>query len=196
VHNGSPTVVAADALTMQACEADRIAKMEAMVATGPFCGLTFRGLIRPLALHLHARSGPVEAIGAILPAGSWGVVGPRDAANLMTVTPKSHWGFVKSLLFAADDGHLHEVEVEVTVEGVRPGVLWADPAKGRDGRDEADGIRPACGALLSRSPRQSGSAVVLSRLPSRGTGGLTGASGLLLHRAEPSTKLHCASHWE
>ncbi|MGA8045880.1 MAG: transposase, partial [Dermatophilaceae bacterium] len=47
--------------------------------------------------------GLVEAIGATLPNASWQRCRTHYAANLMTVTPKSQWGWVKALLHSVYD---------------------------------------------------------------------------------------------
>ena len=50
-----------------------------------------------------AHAGLVEAIGATLPAASWQRCRTHYAANLMSVTPKSQWGWVKALLHSVYD---------------------------------------------------------------------------------------------
>ena len=50
-----------------------------------------------------AHTGLVEAIGATLPAASWQRCRTHYAANLMSATPKSSWGWVKALLHSVYD---------------------------------------------------------------------------------------------
>ena len=50
-----------------------------------------------------AHRGLVDAIGATLPGASWQRCRTHDAANLMSVTPKNAWGWVKALLHSVYD---------------------------------------------------------------------------------------------
>ena len=128
LHDGPYTFVAADALTMKVREAGRVVKVAVMVATGVnadgyrevlgihtattesragwlsfFRDLTARGLSGVALVTSDAHTGLVEAIGATLPAASWQRCRTHYAANLMSVTPKSQWGWVKALLHSVYD---------------------------------------------------------------------------------------------
>ncbi|HEY9266769.1 MAG TPA: IS256 family transposase [Mycobacterium sp.] len=128
LHDGPYTFVAADALTMKVREAGRVVKVAVMVATGVnadgyrevlgihtattessagwlsfFRDLTARGLKDVALVTSDAHAGLVEAIGATLPAASWQRCRTHYAANLMAVTPKSQWGWVKALLHSVYD---------------------------------------------------------------------------------------------
>jgi putative transposase len=131
LHDGPYTFVAADALTMKVREGGRVVKVAVMVATGInadgyrevlgihtattesgagrlafFRDLTARGLTAagPVGLVTSdAHTGLVEAIGATLPAAGWQRCRTHYAANLMAVTPKSQWGWVKALLHSVYD---------------------------------------------------------------------------------------------
>ena len=128
LHEGPYTFVAADALTMKVREAGRVVKVAVMVATGVnadgyrevlgihpattesgsgwlsfFRDLTARGLSGVALVTSDAHAGLVEAIGATLPAASWQRCRTHYAANLMSVTPKSQWGWVRALLHSVYD---------------------------------------------------------------------------------------------
>jgi transposase-like protein len=128
LHDGPYTFVAADALTMKVREAGRVVKVAVMVATGVnadgyrevlgihtattessagwlsfFRDLTARGLSGVALVTSDAHTGLVEAIGATLPAASWQRCRTHYAANLMSVTPKSQWGWVRALLHSVYD---------------------------------------------------------------------------------------------
>jgi transposase-like protein len=128
LHDGPYTFVAADALTMKVREGGRVVKVAVMVATGVntegfrevlgihtattesaagwlsfFRDLTARGLTGVALVTSDAHTGLVEAIGATLPAASWQRCRTHYAANLMAVTPKSQWGWVKALLHSVYD---------------------------------------------------------------------------------------------
>lgn len=125
---GPYTFVAADALTMKVREGGRVVKVAVMVATGVnadgfrevlgihtattesgagwlsfFRDLTARGLTGVALVTSDAHAGLVEAIGATLPAASWQRCRTHYAANLMAVTPKAQWGWVKALLHSVYD---------------------------------------------------------------------------------------------
>ena len=128
---GPYTFVAADALVLKVREGGRVVKVAAMVATGInaegyreilglqvatsesgpawvafFRDLVARGLTAagPVALVTSdAHAGLVEAIGATLPGTSWQRCRTHYAANLMSVTPKSSWPWVKALLHSVYD---------------------------------------------------------------------------------------------
>ena len=128
LHEGPYTFVAADALTMKVREAGRVVKVAVMVATGVnadgylevlgihtattesaagwlgfFRDLTARGLSGVALVTSDAHAGLVEAIGATLPDASWQRCRTHYATNLMSVTPKSQWGWVKALLHSVYD---------------------------------------------------------------------------------------------
>jgi transposase-like protein len=125
---GPYTFVAADALTMKVREGGRVVNVHALVATGVnadghrevlglditsaedgagwlsfFRGLTARGLSGVALVTSDAHAGLVAAIGATLPGASWQRCRTHYAANLMAVTPKTSWGWVKALLHSIYD---------------------------------------------------------------------------------------------
>jgi putative transposase len=128
LSEGPHTFVAADALTMKVREGGRVVKVAVMVATGVnadgyrevvgvqasssesgagwlafFRDLTARGLSGVALVTSDAHAGLVDAIGATLPNASWQRCRTHYAANLMTVTPKSSWPWVKALLHSVYD---------------------------------------------------------------------------------------------
>ena len=70
---------------------------------GFFRDLTARGLKDVALVTSDAHAGLVEAIGATLPTASWQRCRTHYAANLMAVTPKSQWGWVRALLHSVYD---------------------------------------------------------------------------------------------
>jgi len=125
---GPYTFVAADALTMKVREAGRVVNVACLVATGVnadghreilgvevcsaeseagwlqfFRGLSARGLSGVSLVTSDAHTGLVAALGATLPGAAWQRCRTHYAANLMTVTPKSSWGWVKALLHSVYD---------------------------------------------------------------------------------------------
>jgi putative transposase len=125
---GPYTFVAADALTMKVREAGRVVNVACLVATGVnadghreilgvdvcsaeseagwlqfFRGLSVRGLSGVSLVTSDAHTGLVAALGATLPGAAWQRCRTHYAANLMTVTPKSSWGWVKALLHSVYD---------------------------------------------------------------------------------------------
>src|SRR5215213_7100759 len=125
---GPYTFVAADALTMKVREGGRVVNVHALVATGInadghreilglditsaedgagwlsfFRGLTARGLAGVALVTSDAHAGLVAAIGATLPGASWQRCRTHYAANLMAVTPKASWGWVKAMLHSIYD---------------------------------------------------------------------------------------------
>lgn len=119
---GPYSFVAADALTMKVREGGRVVKVAVLVATGVNADgyreilglqvnstedgagwLTFwrdlvaRGLNGVKLVTSDAHAGLVAAIGASV-GGSWQRCRTHYAANLMNVTPKSSWPWVKTLL--------------------------------------------------------------------------------------------------
>ncbi len=125
---GPYTFVAADALVLKVREGGRTVKVHALVATGvnaegyreilglqvtsaedgagwlAFCrDLVARGLSGVALVTSDAHAGLVAAIGATLPGASWQRCRTHYAANLMSLTPKSAWGWVKALLHSVYD---------------------------------------------------------------------------------------------
>ncbi len=125
---GPFTFVAADALTMKVRENGRVVNAVVLVATGVnadghrevlgvrvatsetkqawnsfFADLVARGLSGVLLVTSDAHAGLVEAIAANLPGATWQRCRTHYAANLMALTPKSSWGWVKALLHSVYD---------------------------------------------------------------------------------------------
>src|SRR3954468_10472151 len=122
------TFVAADALVLKVREGGRVVPVHALVATGVnadghreilglqvttsedgagwlgfFRDLSARGLAGVALVTSDAHAGLVAAIGATLPGASWQRCRTHYAANLMAVTPKASWGWVKALLHSIYD---------------------------------------------------------------------------------------------
>ncbi len=172
---GPYTFVAADALVLKVREGGRVVNVHALVAVGVnadghreilgvevssaedgagwltfFRGLTARGLSGVRLVTSDAHRGLVEAIGAALPGASWQRCRTHYAANLMAVTPKASWPWVKTLLHSVYDqpdapsvhaqyervldalqdklpavaGHLDAARVDVLAFTVFPKELW------------------------------------------------------------------------
>jgi transposase-like protein len=127
-ESGPFTFVAADALTMKVRENGRVVNAVVLVATGVnadgrreilglkvatsetgaawnafFADLVARGLYGVRLVTSDAHAGLVEAIAANLPGASWQRCRTHYAANLMSATPKSSWGWVKALLHSVYD---------------------------------------------------------------------------------------------
>ena len=146
LDDGPYTFVAADALTMKVREGGRVVKIAVMVATGVnadgyrevlgiqcataesgagwlgfFRDLVARGLSGVALVTSDAHAGLVDAIGATLPAASWQRCRTHYAANLMAITPKSQWGWVKALLHSIydqpDTGSVH-AQFDRVLEGL------------------------------------------------------------------------------
>jgi transposase-like protein len=125
---GPFTFVAADALVLKVREGGRVVPVHVLVATGVnadghreilgvqvtssedgagwlafFRDLTARGLTGVKLLTSDAHAGLVAAVGATLPGASWQRCRTHYAANLMSATPKSSWGWVKALLHSIYD---------------------------------------------------------------------------------------------
>jgi transposase-like protein len=125
---GPFTFMAADALVLKVREGGRVVPVHVLVATGVnadghreilgvqvtssedgagwlafFRDLTARGLSGVKLVTSDAHAGLVAAIGASLPGASWQRCRTHYAANLMSVTPKSSWGWVKALLHSIYD---------------------------------------------------------------------------------------------
>jgi putative transposase len=125
---GPFTFVAADALVLKVREGGRVVPVHALVATGVnadghreilglqvttsedgagwlgfFRDLTARGLSGVKLVTSDAHAGLVAAIAATLPGAAWQRCRTHYAANLMAITPKSSWGWVKALLHSVYD---------------------------------------------------------------------------------------------
>jgi putative transposase len=125
---GPYTFVAADALVLKVREAGRTVNVHALIATGVnaegyreilglhvssaedgagwlgfFRDLTARGLSGVALVTSDAHRGLTEAVGATLPGASWQRCRTHYAANLMSATPKSAWGWVRALLHSVYD---------------------------------------------------------------------------------------------
>jgi putative transposase len=125
---GPYTFVAADALVLKVREGGRTVNVHALLATGVNAegykeilglhvtsaedgagwlgflrDLTARGLSGVALVTSDAHRGLVEAIGATLPGAGWQRCRTHYAANLMAVTPKPQWGWVKAMLHSVYD---------------------------------------------------------------------------------------------
>src|SRR6185312_5715431 len=125
---GPYAFVAADALVLKVREGGRVVNVHAMIATAVnadghrevlgiqassaedgagwlafFRDLTARGLSGVKLVTSDAHRGLVEAIGATLPGAAWQRCRTHYAANLMSATPKSQWGWVKAMLHSVYD---------------------------------------------------------------------------------------------
>ena len=125
---GPYTFVAADALVLKVREDGRVVNVHALLATGVnaegyreilglhvttgedgagwlgfFRDLAARGLSGVALVTSDAHRGLTEAIGATVPGASWQRCRTHYAANLMSVTPKSAWGWVRALLHSVYD---------------------------------------------------------------------------------------------
>ena len=128
LDQGPYTFVAADALVLKVREGGRVVNVHALLATGVnadghreilglqvtsaedgagwlsfFRDLTARGLSGVRLVTSDAHRGLVDAIGATLPGASWQRCRTHYAANLMSVTPKASWPWVKTLLHSVYD---------------------------------------------------------------------------------------------
>src|SRR3954451_23518393 len=128
LDTGPYTFIAADALTMKGRGAGRVVNVACLVATRMnadghreilgldvcaveshagwltfFRGLTARGLSGVGLVPSDAHPGLVAAVAATLAGASWQRCRTHYAANLMQVTPKSSWGWVKALLHSVYD---------------------------------------------------------------------------------------------
>ena len=70
---------------------------------GFFRDLVARGLSGVKLVTSDAHAGLTAAISATLPGASWQRCRTHYAANLMSQTPKSSWGWVKALLHSIYD---------------------------------------------------------------------------------------------
>jgi transposase-like protein len=125
---GPFTFVAADALVLKVREGGRVVGVHCLVATGVnadghreilgvqvtsaedgagwlgfFRDLVARGLSGVKLVTSDAHAGLVAAIAATMAGASWQRCRTHYAANLMSATPKSSWGWVKALLHSIYD---------------------------------------------------------------------------------------------
>ena len=125
---GPFTFVAADALVLKVREGGRVVSVHALVATGVnadghreilglhittaedgagwlafFRDLVARGLSGVKLVTSDAHAGLVAAITATLAGAAWQRCRTHYAANLMSITPKSSWPWVKALLHSIYD---------------------------------------------------------------------------------------------
>jgi putative transposase len=125
---GPYTFVAADALVLKVREAGRVIGVHTLIATGVnaegyreilgvavtsaedgagwlafFRDLVARGLSGVALVTSDAHPGLVAAIGATLPGAAWQRCRTHYAVNLMSVTPKSSWPWVRTLLHSIFD---------------------------------------------------------------------------------------------
>jgi putative transposase len=128
LDQGPYTFVAADALVLKVREGGRVVRVHALLATGVnadghreilgldvtsaedgagwlafFRGLVARGLSGVKLVTSDAHSGLVAAIGATLPGAAWQRCRTHYAVNLMAITPKSSWPWVKTMLHSIYD---------------------------------------------------------------------------------------------
>ncbi|MFD7012767.1 IS256 family transposase [Rhodococcus jostii] len=125
---GPYTFVAADALVLKVRENGRVVNVHTLVAVGVnaegyreilgvdvtssedgagwlafFRSLVARGLSGVRLVTSDAHTGLVAAIGATLPGASWQRCRTHYSTNLMAVTPKASWPWVKTLLHSVYD---------------------------------------------------------------------------------------------
>jgi transposase-like protein len=125
---GPFTFVTADALVIKVREGGRVVAVHALVATGVnadghreilglhvtssedgagwlgfFRDLVARGLSGVKLVTSDAHAGLTSAVTATLPGATWQRCRTHYAANLMSVTPKASWGWVKALLHSVYD---------------------------------------------------------------------------------------------
>ncbi len=125
---GPYTFVAADALVLKVRENGRVIGVHTLIATGVnaegyreilgvqvtsaedgagwlafFRDLVARGLSGVALVTSDAHPGLVAAIGATLPGAAWQRCRTHYAVNLMSVTPKSSWPWVRTLLHSIFD---------------------------------------------------------------------------------------------
>ncbi|MFP1155051.1 IS256 family transposase [Mycobacterium sherrisii] len=125
---GPYTFLAADALVLKVRETGRVVNVHALIATGVNAegyreilgidvttaedgagwltflrSLTARGLSGVRLVTSDAHAGLVAAIGATLPGASWQRCRTHYTTNLMAVTPKSSWPWVRTLVHSVFD---------------------------------------------------------------------------------------------
>ena len=125
---GPYTFVAADALVLKVREGGRVVNVHALIATGVnadgyreilgldvttaedgagwlafWRSLTARGLSGVKLVTSDAHAGLVAAIGATLPGAAWQRCRTHYTTNLMAITPKASWPWVRTLLHSVFD---------------------------------------------------------------------------------------------
>ena len=125
---GPYTFVAADALVLKVREGGRVVNVHALIAVGVNAegyreilgidvttaedgagwltfgrSLTARGLSGVKLVTSDAHAGLVAAIGATLPGAAWQRCRTHYTTNLMAVTPKASWPWVRTLLHSVFD---------------------------------------------------------------------------------------------
>jgi putative transposase len=125
---GPYTFMAADALVLKVREQGRVVNVHALIAVGVNAegyreilgvdvttaedgagwltflrSLTARGLSGVKLVTSDAHAGLINAIGATLPGASWQRCRTHYATNLMAVTPRSSWPWVRTLLHSVFD---------------------------------------------------------------------------------------------
>ncbi|MFH5246099.1 IS256 family transposase [Antrihabitans spumae] len=125
---GPYTFVAADALVLKVRENGRVVNVHTLIATGVnaegyreilgiavtssedgagwlafFRDLVARGLSGVSLVTSDAHAGLVAAIGATLPGASWQRCRTHYTVNLMSITPKNSWPWVRTLLHSVFD---------------------------------------------------------------------------------------------
>ena len=125
---GPYTFVAADALVLKVREGGRVVNVHALIATGVnaegyreilgidvttaedgagwlafWRSLTARGLSGVKLVTSDAHAGLVAATGATVPGAAWQRCRTHYATNLMAVTPKASWPWVRTLLHSVYD---------------------------------------------------------------------------------------------
>ena len=125
---GPYTFVAADALVLKVREGGRVVNVHALIAVGVnaegyreilgidvttaedgagwlafWRSLTARGLSGVKLVTSDAHAGLVAAIGATLPGATWQRCRTHYTTNLMAITPKASWPWVRTLLHSVFD---------------------------------------------------------------------------------------------
>src|SRR5215471_10571483 len=125
---GPYTFIAADAVVLKVREAGRVVNVHALIAVGVNAegyreilgidvttaedgagwltflrSLTARGLSGVRLVTSDAHAGLISAIGARLPGASWQRCRTHYATNLMAITPKTSWPWVRTLLHSVFD---------------------------------------------------------------------------------------------
>jgi transposase-like protein len=125
---GPYTFLAADALVLKVREGGRVVTVHALLATGVnadghreilgldvtsgetgagwlafFRNLVARGLSGVLLVTSDSHAGLVAAVGATLPGAAWQRCRTHYAVNLMSITPKASWPWVRTLLHSVYD---------------------------------------------------------------------------------------------
>jgi putative transposase len=128
LDGGPYTFMAADALVLKVREAGRVVNVHALIAVAVNAegyreilgidvttaedgagwltflrSLTARGLSGVGLVTSDAHAGLLAAIGATLPGASWQRCRTHYATNLMAITPKSSWPWVRTLLHSVFD---------------------------------------------------------------------------------------------